>query len=78
MKKQLMLGGIAALLLISAGLLLFRDRIFSPGPAPAISDPKTAAAVADAAAAVAPADQQVAPNPPNPPPRGSGKKAGGM
>ena len=78
MKKQVLLGGVAALLLILALVLLFRDSIF-PASAPKTStDPKLTEAAATTAATVAPTDAQIAPSPANPPPRGSGKKPVGV
>ena len=72
MKKNVILGAVAVLLLLVAGYLLFGEYLFSA--APGKSDPNAAAVGGN----VAPEDQVVAPDPVSPRPRGSGKKPAGM
>ncbi len=69
-KKNAILIGVAALLLIGALVFGFRDSIFGGGQAPAIDEAATSAA----AAAVGIKDGNPEPDSPNPPPRGSGKR----
>lgn len=74
-KKNVILIAVAALLLIGALAFGFRDSLFSgSGPATPSVDDATAAAIG---ATMPEKDRMPEPDSPNPPPRGSGKKASG-
>ena len=67
-KKNIALGAVALVLLGAALMLYYRDSIFASKAGPPAVDQETAAQVGNAVGATA-----VEPDPPNPPPRNSGK-----
>ncbi len=72
-KKNIALIGVAVLLLAGALVFGFRDSLFSGTQGAPALDEATTAAIAEN---TKPEDARAQPDPPNPPPKGSGKLPG--